>query len=86
MVWLGDAADLANVRGWPSKERVFATHTLFSGYRDALPRLAQMRPEPKLFANLDKPCNSFSLFYETMQREQRDFSKLLDLPQQSSLL
>jgi deoxyribodipyrimidine photo-lyase len=86
VVLLGDAADLAKIPGWPSKERVFATHTLFAGYRDALPRLAQMRPEPKLFANPDKLCNSFSRFYETVQREQRDFSKLLQLPEQSSLI
>jgi deoxyribodipyrimidine photo-lyase len=86
VVWIGDAADLAKISGWPSKERVFATHTLFEGYRDALPLLAQMRPEPKLFANPDKLCNSFSRFYETVQREQRDFSKLLALPQQASLL
>jgi deoxyribodipyrimidine photo-lyase len=86
VVWLGDIGDLVKINGWPSKERVFATHTLFAGYRDALLRLAQMRPEPKLFANPDKLCNSFSRFYETVQREQRDFSKLLDLPQQASLL
>jgi deoxyribodipyrimidine photo-lyase len=89
VVWIGDAADLAKIPGWPSKARVFATHTLFTGYRDALPLLthpAQMRPEPKLFANPDKLCNSFSRFYDTVQRDQRDFSKLLDLPQQASLL
>jgi deoxyribodipyrimidine photo-lyase len=89
VVWIGDAADLAKIPGWPSKERLFATHTLFAGYRDALPLLthpAQMRPEPKLFANPQKLCNSFSRFYETVQREQRDFSKLLDLPAQASLL
>jgi deoxyribodipyrimidine photo-lyase len=86
VVWIGDAAELAKIQGWPSKERIFTTHTLFAGYRDMLPRLAQMRPEPKLFANPDKLCNSFSRFYETVQREQRDFSKLLALPQQASLL
>jgi deoxyribodipyrimidine photo-lyase len=89
VVWIGDAADLAKIPGWPSKARVFATHTLFAGYRDALPLLthpAQMRPEPKLFSNPDKLCNSFSRFYDTVQREQRDFSKLLALPQQASLL
>jgi deoxyribodipyrimidine photo-lyase len=85
-LWIGDAADLAKIPGWPSKERVFATHTLHAHYRDALPRLAQMRPEPKLFANPQKLCNSFSRFYETVQREQRDFSKLLALPEQASLL
>jgi deoxyribodipyrimidine photo-lyase len=85
-IWIDDAADLAKIPGWPSQERVFATHTLHAGYRTALPRLAQMRPEPKLFANPQKLCNSFSRFYETVQREQRDFSKLLQLPEQSSLL
>ncbi len=86
VLWIGDTADLAKIAGWPSKERVHATHTLFAGYREALPRLAHMRPERKLFANPEKMCNSFSRFYETVQREQRDFSKLLDLPQQASLL
>jgi deoxyribodipyrimidine photo-lyase len=86
VVWIGDVGDLAKIQGWPSKERVFATHTLFAGYRDALPLLAQMRPEPKFFANPIKLCNSFSRFYETVQREQRDFSKLLDLLPQASLL
>jgi deoxyribodipyrimidine photo-lyase len=85
-IWIGDAADLANIPGWPSQERVFATHTLHASYRDALPRLAQTRAEPKLFANPQKLCNSFSRFYETVQREQRDFSKLLQLPEQPSLL
>jgi deoxyribodipyrimidine photo-lyase len=86
VVWLGNAADLAKVPGWPSKERVFATHTLHASYRDALPLLAHMRHEPKLFANPQKLCNSFSRFYETVQREQRDFSKLLQLPQQTRLI
>jgi deoxyribodipyrimidine photo-lyase len=85
-IWIGDGADLANIPGWPSKARGFATHTLHASYRDALPRLAQMRPEPKLFTNPQKLCNSFSRFYETVQREQRDFSKLLQLPEQGSLI
>lgn len=86
VIWIGEAADLAKIPGWPAKERVFATRTLFAGYRDALPRLAQMRTEPKLFANPQNLCNSFSRFYEIVQRDQRDFLKALDLPQQASLL
>jgi deoxyribodipyrimidine photo-lyase len=85
-IWIGDAAELAKIPSWPDKERVFATHTLNASYRDALPRLAQMRAEPKLFANPLKLCNSFSRFYETVQREQKDFSKLLELPEQISLI
>jgi deoxyribodipyrimidine photo-lyase len=85
-VWIGDAADLAKILGWPSQERVFSTHTLNANYRTALPRLAQMRAEPKLFTNPQKLCNSFSRFYETVQREQKDFSKLLELPEQISLV
>jgi deoxyribodipyrimidine photo-lyase len=85
-IWIGDAADLAKILGWPNQERVFATHTLHANYRDALPRLAQICPELKLFANPQKLCNSFSRFYETVQREQRDFSKLLQPPEQNSLL
>jgi deoxyribodipyrimidine photo-lyase len=86
VIWLGNIAELSRIDGWPARTRVLATHTLFAGYRDALPRIAHIRPELKLFANPAKLCNSFSRFYDTVQREQRDFSKLLDLPQQASLL
>jgi deoxyribodipyrimidine photo-lyase len=86
VLWIGDIAELAKIPQWPSRERVFAQATLNAGYRDILPRLAQLRAEPKLFANPSKLCNSFSKFYETVQRDQRDFSKLLALPEQVSLL
>ncbi len=86
IVWLSDPADLAKIPAWPRSERVVATDTLFQGYRDALRRVAQIRPEPKLFANPAKLCGSFSRFYEAVQRDQRDFSKLLPLPEQISLL
>jgi deoxyribodipyrimidine photo-lyase len=86
VLWIGDISELAKKHQWPSRERVFTQATLNGGYRDILPRLAQLRAEPKLFANPSKLCNSFSKFYETLQRDQRDFSKLLSLPEQTSLL
>lgn len=85
-IWLGDIAQLAHLPQWPSRDRVFTQATLFQGYREILPRLAQLRAAPQLFANPSKLCNSFSKFYETVQRDQRDFSKLLALPEQTFLL
>ena len=85
-VWIGDVGKLGLITGWPGKTGVTAQATLFEGYRDILPRMAHIRPAPKLFAQPDRLCNSFSKFYEQAQRGERDFSKLLALPQQSSLL
>jgi deoxyribodipyrimidine photo-lyase len=86
VVWLGSLGELAQIPGWPGKQRVWATHTLFPHYRDALPRLAQLRPELKLFPNPVKPCNSFSKFYENVQRDERDFAALIGLGKQAKLL
>jgi deoxyribodipyrimidine photo-lyase len=76
-IWLGDLAQLQHIGSEPIQPRAFATHTLFAGYREALPRIAQLRPEMKLFPNPAKLCNSFSKFYETVQRNERDFAKLV---------
>ena len=85
-VWIGDVGKLGLIAGWPGKAGVSAQATLFEAYRDILPRMAHIKPLPKLFAQPDRLCNSFSKFYEQAQRGERDFSKLLALPKQSSLL
>jgi deoxyribodipyrimidine photo-lyase len=85
-VWIGDIAELAKLQNWLSPNRVYAQTTLFEGYRSALPRLAQPTPAPKLFAQPQRLCNSFSKFYEQARKGQHDFSKLLDVPQQITLL
>ncbi len=77
VVFIGDAAQLAQCPGWPGKQRVGVQSTLFEGYRDVLPRLATLRPAPTLFAPPGVPCTSFSKFYERVQRAEPDFSKLL---------
>jgi deoxyribodipyrimidine photo-lyase len=76
VVFIGDAAQLAQCPGWPGKQRVGVQSTLFEGYRDVLPRLATLRSAPTLFAPPGAPCTSFSKFYERVQRAQPDFSKL----------
>ena len=85
-VWVDDVGMLTRIPHWPAKERVFATHTLFAVYRDALPRVAQMRDELKLFPNPVKPCNSFSKFYENIQRDERDFAALIGFGKPNKLL
>ncbi len=85
-VWIGDIGRLGALAGWPGKARVFAQATLFEAYRDVLPRMAQLDPAPKLFAQPERLYNSFSKFYEQAQRGEREFSKLLALPQQGSLI
>jgi deoxyribodipyrimidine photo-lyase len=77
VVFIGDLAQLAQCTGWPARQHVAAQSTLFEGYRDILPRIATVLPQPKLFAQPDKLCTSFSQFYERAQRAQPDFSKLL---------
>jgi deoxyribodipyrimidine photo-lyase len=79
VVFIGDAAQLAQCPGWPGKQRVAAQSTLFEGYRDVLPRLASLRPAPALFAPPGAPCTSFSKFYERVQRAQPDFHMLIGL-------
>jgi deoxyribodipyrimidine photo-lyase len=77
VIWLDDLQTLAQLAHWPSRSHVHAQQTLFAGYRDTLPQLAIMQPAPKLFPNPESLCNSFTRFYERVQREQADFSKLL---------
>jgi deoxyribodipyrimidine photo-lyase len=77
VVFIGDAAQLAQCPAWPGVQRVAAQSTLFEGYADVLPRLATMQTAPGLFAPPGVLCPSFSKFYEHVQREQPDFSKLL---------
>ena len=77
VVWIGDVAQLATLPHWPAKGRVFAQATLFEGYRDVLHRMATLTPSPKLFAQPQRLCNSFSKFYEQAQKGERDFSRLL---------
>jgi deoxyribodipyrimidine photo-lyase len=85
-VYIGDIGKLGLMPLWPGKASVTAQATLFEGYRDILPRMAQLQPMPKLFAQPNRLCNSFSKFYEQAQKGERDFSKLLSTPQQSTLL
>ena len=85
-IWIGDIGKLGLLAGWLGKAKVSAQATLFEGYRDILPRMAQLSPTPKLFAQPQRLCNSFSKFYEQAQKGERDFSRLLQLPQQTSLL
>jgi deoxyribodipyrimidine photo-lyase len=77
VVFIGDAAQLAQCPAWPGVQRVAAQSTLFEGYADVLPRLATMQTAPGLFAPPGVLCPSFSKFYEHVQRAQPDFSKLL---------
>jgi deoxyribodipyrimidine photo-lyase len=77
VVFIGDIAQLAQCTGWPARQHVAAQSTLFEGYRDVLPRIASVLPQPKLFAQPDKLCTSFSQFYERAQRARPDFSMLL---------
>ncbi len=88
-VWIGKATELLRLTqlpNWPHQHRVHAQATLMNGYRQALPRIATLRPTPKLFAQPSVSCNSFSKFYERAQREQPNFKALLALPQQLSML
>lgn len=77
VVFIGDAAALAQCAHWPVSTRVAAQSTLFEGYRDVLPTLATLHAAPALFALPGAPCTSFSKFYERVQRAEPDFSKLL---------
>ncbi len=77
VVFVGDVAQLAQCSGWPARQHIAAQSTLFEGYRDVLPRIATVLPQPKLFAQPDKLCSSFSQFYERAQRAQPDFAKLI---------
>ena len=85
-VWIGEVGKLALVQGWPGRAKVTSQATLHEGYRELLGRMTHLTPAPKLFAQPTKLCGSFTKFYEQAQRGQRDFSKLLELPQQSQLL
>ena len=77
VVFMGDVAQLAHLPLWPGKPSVHATSTLFEGYRDALAAIATVHAAPKLFAQPDVLCTSFSKFYERAQRAQPDFFTLL---------
>ena len=85
-VWIGDIAQLSALPNWPGKDHVIAQATLFEGYRDALPRMATLTPSPKLFAQPQRLCSSFSKFYEQAQKGEGEFSRLLGLPRQGSLI
>jgi deoxyribodipyrimidine photo-lyase len=85
-LWIGDVAQLADLPHWPSTERVFAQATLYSGYRQALPRIAQLSPLPKLFVQPQRQCHSFSQFYAQARKGEQHFSNLLDFAQPTSLL
>ena len=77
VVFIGDAAQLAQCTAWPGKQRVAAQITLFDSYAAVLPNLATLSPAPALFASPGSLCTSFSKFYERVQRAQPDFSRLL---------
>jgi deoxyribodipyrimidine photo-lyase len=85
-VWIGNITELAKLPSWPGQERITSQASLFVGYRDALPHIAQLTSAPKLFAHPTRLCNSFSKFYEQARKAEHEFSRLLELPQQSSLL
>jgi deoxyribodipyrimidine photo-lyase len=77
VVFVGDAALLAQCPAWPGKQRVVAQSCLFEGYRTVLPSIATLHPAPALFAPPGALCTSFSKYYERVQRAQPDFSRLL---------
>ncbi len=88
-IWLASDADFAHHTRqphWPTRQRVYATATLMSGYASALSQVATLKPAPKLFVQPRSFCGSFSKFYERAQREQPDFKALLNTPLQGSLL
>ncbi len=85
-VWVGDITQLATLPHWPTTQHVFAQATLFEGYRQALAQIAQLQSAPKLFVQAPRLCTSFSKFYEQAQRGEREFSRLLAIPQQAALL
>ncbi len=85
-VWIGDIGLLAMLPGWPGKARVAAQATLFEGYRDQLLRMAPWQAAPKLFAQPEQACHSFSKFYELAQKAERDFNRLIAPARQLNLL
>ena len=72
-IWIGDLAQL-DVSAAAS---VAAEATLFPGYRDVLPRLAKLEPQPRLLPNPSMACRSFSKFYERARRDVDQFADLL---------
>ena len=72
-IWIGDVAQL-DTSGASS---VTVQATLFPGYRQALPKVAVLRPAPRLLPNPSMACKSFSKFYERARRDVGQFADLL---------
>ena len=71
-IWIGDLAEL----DVSAASSVTARATLFPGYRQALQKLANLTPAPRLLPSPSMACRSFSKFYE---RARRDAGQLADL-------
>lgn len=73
VIWIGDLAQL-DVKAAAS---VTAQATLFPGYREVLPKVATLKPAPRLLPNPTMACRSFSKFYERARRDVDSFAGLL---------
>ena len=72
-IWVGDITQLDT----SAASSVTAQATLFPGYRQALPKIAALRPAPRLLPDPSMTCKSFSKFYERARRDAGQFSDLL---------
>ena len=72
-IWMGDITKLDT----SAAGSVTAQATLFPGYREALPKIAVLRPTPRLLPNPTMACRSFSKFYERARRDAGAFTDLL---------
>ena len=72
-IWIGDITQLDT----SAASSVTAQATLFPGYRQALSKMALLRPAPQLLPNPAMACRSFSKFYERARRDAGQFADLL---------
>ena len=72
-IWIGDIMQLDT----SAASSVTAQATLFPGYRQALSKIAVLKPVPSLLPNPAMACKSFSKFYERARRDAGQFADLL---------
>ena len=72
-IWIGDIMQLDT----SAASSVTAQATLFPGYRQALSKIAALKPAPCLLPNPAMACKSFSKFYERARRDAGQFADLL---------
>ena len=72
-IWIGDITQLDT----SAASSVTAQATLFPGYRQALPKIAALRPASRLLPDPSMACKSFSKFYERARRDAGQFADLL---------